>query len=176
MDEMFSLLSLERSAVPTSFTRLWGKLPIISVRWITPFSTSFVLISGPKASVSDLSRTMENARSAQAGQSSSAGALRQMLFDIPGDGGGDLMRDMDGIQNMRAGQPGGVDPNMMSPQELHGTLWQILSFRDSVMKRIEVRQPFLTSIADADLYRIPSIGFRDSPASLRRSVIQSPSS
>jgi hypothetical protein len=91
-----------------------------------------------KASVSDLSRTLANARSVQDGQSNSAGALRQMFFDLPGGGGGDLTRDMEGIQGMRAGQLGGTDPSMMSPQELHATLWQILSFRDSVMKKIEV--------------------------------------
>ena len=80
---------------------------------------------------------MANARSVQEGQSISANALRQMFFDLPG-GGGDLSRDIDGIQGMRAGQAGGLDPSTLSAQELHSTLWQILSFRDSVMKRVEV--------------------------------------
>ncbi|WVQ78200.1 hypothetical protein IAT38_000283 [Cryptococcus sp. DSM 104549] len=90
-----------------------------------------------QASVSDLSKQMTNARSISEGQSSSADTLRQLFFSIPGGEGNDMTREMDGIQNMRAGQPGGVDPSTMSAQELHSTIWQILSFRDSVMKRIE---------------------------------------
>lgn len=61
-----------------------------------------------------------------------------MFFDLPGSDSGDLSRDMDGISNMRAGLPGGMDPTQMSPQELHATIWKILSWRDSIMKRIEV--------------------------------------
>jgi hypothetical protein len=91
-----------------------------------------------QASVSDLTKTMTNARSISQGQSSSSSTLRQLFFDLPGGDGAQLTRDMDGIEGMRAGQPGGMDPSMMSPQELHATIWQILSFRDSVMKRIEV--------------------------------------
>lgn len=37
---------------------------------------------------------------------------------------------------MRANGPS-QDPSTMSPQELYQTLWKILSFRDSVMKKIE---------------------------------------
>ncbi|WRT66987.1 uncharacterized protein IL334_003953 [Kwoniella shivajii] len=88
-------------------------------------------------SVSDLTKQMTNARSISEGQSSSADTLRQLFFSLPGSDGSDMTREMDGIQNMRAGQPGGLDPSNMSPQELHDTLWKILSFRDSVMKRIE---------------------------------------
>lgn len=91
-----------------------------------------------QASVSDLSKQMTNARSISEGQSNSADTLRQLFFSIPGGEGDSMTRDMEGIQNMRAGQPGGVDPSTMSPQELHQTIWQILSFRDSVMKKIEV--------------------------------------
>ncbi|WVN85209.1 uncharacterized protein L203_100354 [Cryptococcus depauperatus CBS 7841] len=90
-----------------------------------------------QASVSDLTKEMTNARSVSEGQNSSADTLRQLFFSIPGGGGDDMTREMDGIQNMRAGQPGGVDPSNMNPQELHATIWQILSFRDSVMKKIE---------------------------------------
>ena len=114
----------------------------------------------PQASVSDLSREMANARSVSEGQSNSAGALRQLFFDIPGGGGDDLSRDMDGITNMRAGQPGGIDPNQMSPQELHATIWKILSFRDSVMKRIEVCISMLHDIVDRiqnTIDRIPGL-------------------
>ncbi|WWC69599.1 uncharacterized protein I206_103542 [Kwoniella pini CBS 10737] len=88
-------------------------------------------------SVSDLTKQMSNARSISEGQSNSADTLRQLFFSIPGGEGSEMTREMDGIQNMRAGQPGGIDPSQMSPQELHDTLWKILSFRDSVMKRIE---------------------------------------
>ncbi|WWC61274.1 uncharacterized protein I303_103855 [Kwoniella dejecticola CBS 10117] len=88
-------------------------------------------------SVSDLTKQMSNARSISEGQSNSADTLRQLFFSIPGGEGSEMTREMDGIQNMRAGQPGGLDPSQMSPQELHDTLWKILSFRDSVMKRIE---------------------------------------
>jgi hypothetical protein len=94
-----------------------------------------------EASVSDLSRTMANARSSSEGQSNSSSTLRQLFFDLPGGGGQEMSRDMDEINNMRAGQPGGVDPANMSPQELHATIWKILSFRDSVMKKIEVGRP-----------------------------------
>ncbi|KAK8869938.1 hypothetical protein IAR55_000506 [Kwoniella newhampshirensis] len=90
-----------------------------------------------QASVSDLTKQMTSARSISEGQSSSADTLRQLFFSIPGGEGTAMSRDMDGIQNMRAGQPGGVDPSTMSAQELHATIWQILSFRDSIMKRIE---------------------------------------
>jgi hypothetical protein len=85
---------------------------------------------------------MNNARSAQEGQAQSSSALRQLFFDLPGGAGNDLSRDMDDISNMRAGQPGGLDPSQMSPQELHATIWKILAFRDSVMKKIEVSPHF----------------------------------
>ncbi|TYJ55362.1 hypothetical protein B9479_003977 [Cryptococcus floricola] len=90
-----------------------------------------------QSSVSDLSKQMTNARSISEGQTSSADTLRQLFFSLPGGNGDSMTRDLDGIQNMRAGQPGGVDPSNMSPQELHNVIWQILSFRDSVMKKIE---------------------------------------
>ncbi|RSH91209.1 hypothetical protein EHS25_009508 [Saitozyma podzolica] len=90
-----------------------------------------------QASVSDLSKTMANARSVSEGQSNSSSLLRQMFLDLPGGTGSELTREMDDVNNMRAGQPGGVDPSTMSPQELHAVLWKILSFRDSVMKTIE---------------------------------------
>lgn len=81
---------------------------------------------------------MANARSVSEGQSNSSSLLRQMFLDLPGGTGSELTREMDDVNNMRAGQPGGVDPSTMSPQELHAVLWKILSFRDSVMKKIEV--------------------------------------
>lgn len=92
-----------------------------------------------QASVSELTTKMANARSISEGQSNSSDALRQIFLQIPGGGGESMTRDMDSVQNMRAGQPGGLDPSQMSPQELHAVLWKILSFRDSVMQKIEVR-------------------------------------
>jgi hypothetical protein len=44
---------------------------------------------------------------------------------------------MDDVQNIRAGPGGGMDPDMMTPQQLHDTLWKVLSFRDNVSKKIE---------------------------------------
>lgn len=80
---------------------------------------------------------MANARSISDGQANSGETLRQLFFNLPGGDANELSREMDDVQNMRAGQPGGVDPSTMSPQELHSILWQVLAFRDSVMKKIE---------------------------------------
>jgi hypothetical protein len=91
-----------------------------------------------QTSVSDLSRTMDNARSVSEGQSNSFSMLQTLFTQLPGGEGAAMTRDMENINQMRAGQPGGMDPSTMSPQELHATLWQIMSFRDTVMKRIDV--------------------------------------
>ncbi|EIW69543.1 hypothetical protein TREMEDRAFT_73894 [Tremella mesenterica DSM 1558] len=90
-----------------------------------------------EASVSDLSQRMTSARSISDGQSASSDTLRQLFFSLPGGDGEGLTREMEDVQSMRAGQPGGVDPSTMSPQDLHRVLWQVLAFRDSVMKKIE---------------------------------------
>jgi hypothetical protein len=64
--------------------------------------------------------------------------LRDLLFKLPGGAGGEMTREMDGIERIRAGpSQGGKRPEDMSPQELHAVLWQVLSFRDSVVKKIE---------------------------------------
>lgn len=67
-------------------------------------------------------------------------AVMGLIFKIPGGGGGgDLSRDMQGIESVRAAsQPGGGGkrPEDMSAQELHAVLWQVLSARDSIMKSI----------------------------------------
>jgi hypothetical protein len=63
-----------------------------------------------------------------------------MLSSMPGVGGSDMTREMDGVERLsRAGQPGGGGkrPEDMTPEELHATLWQILVFRDNVMRTIE---------------------------------------
>lgn len=85
-----------------------------------------------EASVSDLNKTMEKARSAPA---SGTDGLRDMFMQIPGGGGGGLSRDMDSISNMNRG-PGAKSPADMSPQELHAALWQVLTFRDNVRRSI----------------------------------------
>lgn len=90
------------------------------------------------SAVSDVSRSMENARTQSEGQSSAISTLLQVFSTLPSGEGQNLSREMNDINNMRAGQPGGVDPSQMSAQELHANLWRVLSFRDSVMKRIEV--------------------------------------
>jgi hypothetical protein len=47
---------------------------------------------------------------------------------------------MEGIERIRAGpSQGGKKPEEMNPQELHAVLWQVLSFRDSVVKVNDVQ-------------------------------------
>lgn len=84
--------------------------------------------------MSDLNREMAKAsqksRSGPGGNDSSL--LRDLFFQLPGGGGNDMARDMDGIERLRAGpQQGTKKPEDMSPQELHAVLWQVLTFRDS---------------------------------------------
>lgn len=63
---------------------------------------------------------------------SSADTLRDLFFNLPGGGGGDMAREMDSIERIRAGPTqGGKPPDQMSPQELHAVLWQVLTWRDS---------------------------------------------
>ncbi|KAK0457999.1 heterokaryon incompatibility protein HET-C [Desarmillaria tabescens] len=94
-----------------------------------------------EASVSDLNKKLDDARSTSArsgGSYGSSDVLRSMFSSLPGGMGGDMSRDMDNIERIRAGPAqGGKRPEDMSPQELHSVLWQILSFRDSVAKKIE---------------------------------------
>lgn len=82
---------------------------------------------------------MSRSRSGPGGSNSSpADVLRDLLFKLPGGAGGDMSREMEGIERIRAApSQGGKRPEDMSPQELHAVLWQVLSFRDSVVKKIE---------------------------------------
>jgi hypothetical protein len=42
------------------------------------------------------------------------------------------------MERIRAGEAaGGKPPDQMSPQELHSVLWQVLTFRDGLVKKIE---------------------------------------
>ncbi|KAF8483477.1 Het-C-domain-containing protein [Russula ochroleuca] len=92
-----------------------------------------------EASVSDLNKAMTSARSrSESGGSSPIDTLRDLLFKLPGGTGTEITREMEGVQQIRdAPAYGGKPPEQMSPQELHSVLWQVLSFRDSVAKKIE---------------------------------------
>ena len=82
--------------------------------------------------MSDLNKAMADARSrSMQGGSGPADTLRDLLFNLPGGSGSEMSRDMANITRLRdAPSQGGKPPEMMSPQELHSVLWQILSFRD----------------------------------------------
>lgn len=87
-----------------------------------------------EASVTDLNKEFDRARSKS---NSSSDMLRDAFLKLPGGSGDKMGRDMEGIERMRAGiERGDRRPQDMSPQELHSVLWQVLSFRDSVMKSI----------------------------------------
>ncbi|KIY69310.1 Het-C-domain-containing protein [Cylindrobasidium torrendii FP15055 ss-10] len=94
-----------------------------------------------ESSVSDLNKKIDSARSRSGPGGSATGStdgLRALFKLLPDGMGGDMSRDMDNVQRIRdAPSQGGKRPEDMSPQELHATLWQILSFRDSVVKKIE---------------------------------------
>ena len=83
--------------------------------------------------MSELNTKVAESRSAQGNND----VLRQLFSSLPGSTGGELSREMDDVQNIRAGPGGGLDPEMMTPQQLHDTLWKVLSFRDNVSKKIE---------------------------------------
>ncbi|TFL01655.1 heterokaryon incompatibility protein Het-C-domain-containing protein [Pterulicium gracile] len=92
------------------------------------------------ASISDLNKELDKARSRSAGPGGPQNAgdvLRELLFKLPGGSGSEMSRDMEGIERIRAGPAqGGKRPEDMSPQELHAVLWQVLTFRDGVVKKI----------------------------------------
>ncbi|KAF8965033.1 heterokaryon incompatibility protein Het-C-domain-containing protein [Flammula alnicola] len=97
------------------------------------------------ASVTDLNKELDKARSKSLSQTRGPGgppvnpadALRDLFFTLPGGTGGGMSRDLDNIERIRAGPAaGGKRPEDMSPQELHAVLWQVLTFRDSVVKSI----------------------------------------
>ncbi|KAF7794906.1 hypothetical protein EIP86_006049 [Pleurotus ostreatoroseus] len=95
-----------------------------------------------QASVTDLNAELEKARAkagaTRGGGNGAADTLRDLLFKLPGSGGSEMAREMDSIERIRAGPAqGGKPPDQLSPQELHAVLWQVLTFRDSVAKKIE---------------------------------------
>lgn len=90
---------------------------------------------------------MDQARSTDRGATDS---LRDMLFQLPGDTGSNLSRDLSDIEATSSRAAAG-DPSTMSPQELHATLWKVLTFRDNVVKGIEIgisKIPGLSSIVE----------------------------
>ncbi|KAI0819917.1 Het-C-domain-containing protein [Trametes gibbosa] len=96
-----------------------------------------------QASVSDLNAALDKARAKSISESRSGSspsdALRSLLFKLPGTDGGEMAREMESVERIRAGPAqGGKRPEDMSPQELHAVLWQVLTFRDSVVKKIEM--------------------------------------
>ncbi|KIJ38953.1 hypothetical protein M422DRAFT_33009 [Sphaerobolus stellatus SS14] len=107
-----------------------------------------------QASVSDLNKELEKAREKSArGGGDSSSMLRNLFTNIPGGSGNEMVRDMDSVNRIRAGpSAGGKRPEDMTPQELHSVLWQVLSFRDSVVKKIEMtieKIPGLSSLIDS---------------------------
>jgi hypothetical protein len=87
-----------------------------------------------EASVTELNKEFDRARSKS---NSSSDMLRDAFLKLPGGSGDKMGRDMESIERMRAGiERGNRRPEDMSPQEVHSVLWQVLSFRDSVMKSI----------------------------------------
>ena len=86
--------------------------------------------------MSDLNAELEKAR-AKSGStrdgSSPAATVRSLLVKLPVGDNGDMERQMEGVERIRASstQPGGKRPEDMTPQEMHAVLWQILLFRDS---------------------------------------------
>ncbi|KAH9965181.1 heterokaryon incompatibility Het-C [Russula dissimulans] len=121
-------------------------------RWVAPLVTGtfggsdfmFSLLGEAtdhisEASVSDLNKAMDSARSRSMSVGKSpADTLRDLLFTLPGGEGAGMSREIEGIERIRDGYAyGGRPPEEMSPQELHSALWQVLRFRDSVVKSIE---------------------------------------
>ncbi len=83
------------------------------------------------------SRSVQQTRGPGGKTVTPADTLRDVLFTLPG-ADSEMSRDLENIERIRAGPTaGGKKPEEMSPQELHSVLWQVLTFRDSVVKKIE---------------------------------------
>ncbi|TBU38661.1 heterokaryon incompatibility protein HET-C [Dichomitus squalens] len=96
-----------------------------------------------QASVTDLNAELDKARAKAGGDARGgngpADTLRSVLFKLPGGDNSEMERELQGVERIRAEpyRQGGKRPEDMSPQELHSVIWQVLTFRDSVMKKIE---------------------------------------
>lgn len=86
-----------------------------------------------QASISDLSKQMDGARSGDNQQGSAVTNLISLFSNLPGGEGAEMTREMNDMQNMRT-----TDPSQMTPQEIHQNIWKVLTWRDGIMKRIEV--------------------------------------
>ena len=100
---------------------------MIILIWYRAQSVSTDLSLYGQASVSELNTKVASARSAGGNDD----VLRQLFNSLPGNTGGQLSREMNDVQNIRAG-PGGMDPDSMTPQQLHDTLWKV-SISDEFM-------------------------------------------
>ena len=93
--------------------------------------------------MTDLNAELNKAReksggTSRDGSSASASNLRSLLSALPGGSDGEMERDMESVERIRAGPAqGGKKPEEMSPQELHAVLWQVLSFRDRGRRPLE---------------------------------------
>ncbi|EMD35500.1 hypothetical protein CERSUDRAFT_116237 [Gelatoporia subvermispora B] len=96
-----------------------------------------------QASVTDLNAELAKARAKSGpggpGNATPSDVVRDLLFELPGGDSGETQRELANVERIRAEpyQPGAKRPEDMSPQELHAVLWQVLTFRDSVVKKIE---------------------------------------
>ncbi|KAH8103109.1 heterokaryon incompatibility protein Het-C-domain-containing protein [Cristinia sonorae] len=90
-----------------------------------------------QASVVDLNAEITKAKEKSKNDGGSSAILRSLLSKIPTGEGKEIEREMESVERIRdAPSQGGKRPEDMSPQELHAVLWQVLSFRDRVAKKI----------------------------------------
>lgn len=97
------------------------------------------------ASVSDLSKTIDNAKQKQA-QGGALNSLMSVLGKLPSSVGGDVSRDAEVLSRGPA-----ADPGTMSPQEIYSGLFSIFTFHDKVMMGVEStieKIPGLESLLD----------------------------
>ncbi|RXW13961.1 hypothetical protein EST38_g11892 [Candolleomyces aberdarensis] len=95
-----------------------------------------------EASVSDLNKELEKARSKSRSTTRGPGgppckpidAVTDLLSAFPG--GSDMSRDLEQVSRAADPAAGGKKPEEMSPQELHAQLWKVLTVRDAIVKKI----------------------------------------
>ncbi|CCA67339.1 related to Het-c heterokaryon incompatibility protein [Serendipita indica DSM 11827] len=88
-----------------------------------------------QSSISDLNEHVNKARAKSAsGDFGSANKIKALIATIPSPEAQSMSRDIDTMQANRATP--GKDPNTMTPKELYQNIWAILSFRDSVVKKM----------------------------------------
>ena len=131
--------------------------------WYLAQSASTDLSLYGQASVSELNTKVASARSAGGNDD----VLRQLFTSLPGNTGGQLSREMNDVQNIRAG-PGGMDPDSMTPQQLHDTLWkvgisdQFLAFRRLL---IDLHLSYRSCLSETTCLRRLKIPSREFPVS-----------